>query len=159
MRMQPSCLSIMTETTINTIVTVISIGSTLASGWFAYRAKKIKEAVFKKLDTIDLIPFVDAFDKDYRKLTNKVRSKNLQGDSEEGKKCVAAANDLVLSLNKITPLLDDQAQISIGSWKSKAIEQIEKLNRNAVPDINTILASLDSIDGTLLACADKMKKS
>lgn len=84
MRMQLSCLNTMSETTVNSILTFISIVCTLCSGYFGWRTKEIKKAIHKKLDTIDLIPFVESFEKTYLRLADTVRSRVIVGDSEEG---------------------------------------------------------------------------
>lgn len=118
----------------------------------------IKKAIHKKLDTIDLIPFVESFEKTYLRLADTVRSRVIVGDSEEGKQSAAKANSLLLSLNKIVPLLDKESARNVQTHKESAIEQIERLNRNQVPDLNNILSNLDRIDQILRSCADKMKK-
>lgn len=149
----------MSGTTINSVLTIISILCTIFSGIYAKRAKKIKESVYNKLDTIDLLQLVEKFGKDYKNLSSKVRSKSIQGDSEEGKKLVALADSILLPINKILPMVDKETHDSIVYRKKNALEQIQKLNTNGTPDINTILAALDEIDQKLRMCADKMKKS
>lgn len=62
MRMQQSCLNIMTETTINSILTFISIICAIRSYFYATRTLKVKDAVFKKLDIVDLMPEQCMFD-------------------------------------------------------------------------------------------------
>lgn len=156
--MQLSCLNTMSETTVNSILTFISIVCTLGSGYFAWRTKEIKKAIHKKLDTIDLIPFVESFEKTYLRLADTVRSRVIVGDSEEGKQSAAKANTLLLSLNKVIPLLDKDSANTVQINRASAIEQIERLNRNQTPDLNCILSNLDRIDQTLRNCADKMKK-
>lgn len=148
----------MSGTTVNSILTIISIGCTLGSGFFAWRAKVIKKAIHKKWDTINLIPFVESFEKTYLRLADNVRSRVIIGDSEECKQSAAKANSLLLSLNKIMPLLDKESAKNIQIHKASAIEQIERLNRNQVPDLNNILSNLDRIDQILRSCADTMKK-
>lgn len=56
-------------------------------------------------------------------------------------------------------MVDKETHDSIVYRKKNALEQIQKLNTNGTPDINTILAALDEIDQKLRMCADKMKKS
>ena len=117
MKTQQSCLNIMTETTINSILTSISIICTIVSGIAANRTKKIKEAVHKKLDTIDLIAFAEQFNRDYKKISNKVISKNIGGNTEEGKVIVKNASNMLISLNKILPLLDYHTQEKVNCSK------------------------------------------
>lgn len=87
-----------------------------------------------------------------------MRSRVIVGDSEEGKQSAAKANTLLLSLNKVIPLLDKDSANTIQINRASAIAQIERLNRNQTPDLNCILFNLDRIDQTLSNCADKMKK-
>ncbi len=158
MKTQQSCLNIMTETTINSILTSISIICTIVSGIAAYRTKKIKEAVHKKLDTIDLIAFAEQFNRDYKKISNKVISKNIGGNTEEGKVIVKNASNMLISLNKILPLLDYHTQEKVNCSKIKIQSEVSKINNSPVPDLFIIISELDSLDAILQKEADKMKK-
>lgn len=156
--MQLSCLIIMTGTTINSILTAISIFCAIGSIISANRARKIKEAVYQKLDTIDFIPFVEKFDVDYKKLSSKIISKNISGDIEEVKGIVNTANTMIISINKYLPLLDKGTQEIINGYKSDIQSEIKKMNNSQVPNLSLILSLLDSIDVALHKKADEMKK-
>lgn len=56
------------------------------------------------------------------------------------------------------PLLDRASETTVKIHRDSAIEQIERLNKNKAPDLNSILSNLDCIDQTLRSCAYTMKK-
>jgi len=150
----------MSATTVNSILTVISILCTIASAIFAHRAKEIKRDVFKKLDTIDLIPMVNKFGSGYARLSKIIKSKNVNPASEEGSRFLSQATDLYVSLNTIIPKLDKETQTAVNVKRSIVSYQLD-LSRygKASFDLNAILAAFDSIDLLLRGCADRMKKS
>lgn len=148
----------MTETTINSILTSISILCSIVSFIIVIRARKIKEAVYKRLDTIDLIPFVEKFGVEYKKLSSRIISKNVNSDTEEVKSIVNSINKMIISLNKYLPMLDKETLNKVNSNKARILSEISRTNYNVVPDLSLILSLLDTIDVALRKHADDMKK-
>lgn len=151
-------LNIMKETTINSLLTFVSIVCTIASFYAAYRAKKIKNDVHRKLDTIDLTNFVEKFHNDYKRLSSKIISKNICGASDEGKTIANNADSMMILLNSFLPILDNETQVKIKESKSKVQQEVCKLNTHIAPDLFVVKSEIDSIDATLQRYVDKLKK-